>query len=79
MPYGRKVNPNIRKRKFKIKKDINMTCELTLFNGQTNKVLKTKKYDCNYSEGEEKVKELNEKLNKKQNNNTYWKLTAIYR
>lgn len=56
-----------------------MTCELTLFNGQTNKVLKTKKYDCNYSEGEEKVKELNEKLNKKQNNNTYWKLTAIYR
>ena len=56
-----------------------MTCELSLFNTDTNKVLKTRIYDCNYSEGEEKVRELNEKLNKKQNNNSYWKLTTIYR
>ena len=56
-----------------------MTCELSLFNTNTNKVLKTNIYDCNYSEGEEKVRELNAKLNKKKNNNSYWKLTTIYR
>ena len=56
-----------------------MTCELSLFNKDTNKVIKTNIYDCNYSEGEEKVRELNAKLNKKKNNNSYWKLTTIYR
>ena len=75
------MRPSQLKHKYfiKYKGEYIMTCELTLFNQNTNKVLKTKKYDCNYAEGEEKVRELNEKLNKKQNNNSYWKLTTIYR
>jgi len=55
-----------------------MACRITLFDPSENKVIKTLVINDIYKIAEERVKELNEKLNEKGNKKElYWKVTTI--
>jgi len=55
-----------------------MACIISLFDPTTNKIIKTSRINDIYRIAEERVKELNKKLNEKGNKKElYWKVTTI--
>ena len=55
-----------------------MACVISLIDPNKNKVLKSLKIDDNYKNAENRVQELNKKINKKESNNPrFWSDTTI--
>jgi len=55
-----------------------MACVISLIDPNKNKVLKSLKIDDNYKNAENRVQELNKKINKKESNNPrFWSVTTI--